>query len=163
MILYGLLRGQDPDHYEIRMPFLVYGMILFGHGVLIYRCRELEEKRLLFYRGLPVSLIRRFGQVAGLYFGLLMPEICIIGWLTPVNLHWLDAIGFIVSGYGLLLLLNSLLYVAPLKTGDFLKLSGGIFGILYLGVLGDVLIPMGCFFVVLAGCLFLGGYWRYQR
>ena len=47
--------------------------------------------------------------------------------------------------------------------GDFLKLSGGIFGILYLGVLGGVLIPMGGVFFVLAGCLFLGGYWRYQR
>jgi hypothetical protein len=42
---------------------------------------------------------------------------------------------------------------------DFLKLSLGVFGILYLCVLGDVLIALsGCFFVV-AGGLFRGGYW----
>jgi len=145
------------------MPFLIYSLALFGHGVLIYRCRELEEKRLLFYRSLPVSLSARFLQFACLYFLLLLPEMLTIGWLTPTALRWKDALGFILSGYSLLLLLNSVLFVAPLKMSDYLKLTLGIFGILYLGVLGGFVIALAGGFFVVAGCLFFGGYWRYQR
>src|SRR5258708_2222081 len=159
-ILYLLLKDQYPAYYDFRMPFLIYSLVLFGHGVLIYRCRELEEKRLLFYRGLPVSLLGRFIQFGWLYFLLSMPEMLTIGWLTPASVHLKDAFGFILSGYSVLLLLHSVLGVVPLKMGDFLKLSLGIFGILYACVLGDVLILLaGCFFVV-AGGLFWWGYGR---
>ncbi|HWK02462.1 MAG TPA: hypothetical protein VNS58_02450 [Puia sp.] len=158
-LLYLLLKDPDPTWYDIRMPFLIYSLALFGHGVLIYRCRELEEKRLLFYRSLPVSLSARFLQFACLYFLLLLPEMLTIGWLTPTALRWKDALGFMLSGYSVLLLLHSVLTATSLKMEDFLKLSLGVFGILYLCVLGDVLIALsGCFFVA-AGGLFRGGYW----
>ncbi len=161
-VLYLLLKDRDPDYYDIRMPFLLYTMVLFGHGVLIYRCRAMEEKRLSFYRGLPVSLGQRWVQYCLLYFLVLIPEMLTLSWLTPVAIHRVDAGAFILSGYSLLLLLNSVLFVAPLKMGEFLKLSLGIFGILYLGVLGGFVIALsGCCFVV-AGCLFFGRYWRYQ-
>lgn len=156
-ILFLLLKDQDPSYYDIRMPFLLYDLALFGHGVLIYRCRELEEKRMLFYRSLPVSLSARFFQFACLYFLLLIPEMCTIGWLTPASVRVKDAFGFIVAGYSVLLLLHSVLEVVTLKMSDFLKLSLGIFGILYVCVLGDVLIAVaGCFFVM-AGGLFSRG------
>jgi hypothetical protein len=161
-VLYLLLKDRAPDYYDIRMPFLLYTMVLFGHGVLIYRCRTMEEKMLSFYRGLPVSLGQRWVQYCLLYFLVLMPEMLTLSWLTPIAIRWKDALGFMLSGYSLLLLLNSVLFVASLKMSDFLKLSLGIFGILYLGVLGDAVIVLSGGFFVVAGCLFFGGYWRYQ-
>ena len=161
-VLYLLLKDRDPDYYDIRMPFLLYTMVLFGHGVLIYRCRSMEEKMLSFYRSLPVSLGQRWIQYCLLYFLVLIPEMLTLSWLTPMNIRWKDALGFILSGYSLLLLLNSMLFVASLKMSDFLKLSLGIFGILYLAVLGDAVIALSGGFFVVAGCLFFGGYWRYQ-
>ena len=161
-LLYLLLRERDPVYYDIRMPFLLYTIVLFGHGVLIYRCRVLEEKSLVFYRGLPVSLLQRALQYGVLYFLVLLPEMLTLCWLTPVFIRWKDTLGFILSGYSLLLLLNSVLFVAPLKMSDFLKLSLGIFGILYFCVLGDVVIALSGGFFVVAGCLFFRGYWRYQ-
>ena len=160
VILWLLLTAQGPCFYvyDVRMPFLIYSLVLLGHGVLIYRCRELEEKRLRFYRGLPVSWTSRFFQMTILYFGLLLPEMLTIGWLTPACIHVKDAFGFILSGYSVLLLLHSVLKIATLKMGDFLKLSLGIFGILYVCVLGDVLIALAVCFFVVAGALFYGGY-----
>jgi len=153
-ILYLLLKDPDPYYYDVRMPFLIYSLALFGHGVLIYRCRELEEKRLRFYRGLPVSNVNRFIPIAVLYFLLLLPEMLTIGWLTSVAVRPKDALGFILSGYSVLLLLHSVLKTAALKMGDFMKLSLGLFGILYVGVLGDMLIAVGACFFVAAGVLF---------
>jgi hypothetical protein len=138
-------------------------MALFGHGLLIYRCREMEDSRLLFYRGLPLSLTRRWGQYLVFYFLVLLPEIWTIGWLTPAPIRYKDAFGFIFSGFAVLQLLNSLLFIAPIKTRRFLEISLGIFGILYVAVLADDLIAVSGFFLLLAGCLFYGGYRRYNK
>jgi hypothetical protein len=161
-LLYLLLKEQGPDDYDLRMPFLLYSLVLFGHGLLIYRCRELEEKRLLFYRSLPVPRVRRFMQYAFFYGTVLVPEMLTLGWLTPHPIHFIDTLGFILAGYSMLLLLNSLLFVANWRIGDFLKLSAGIFGILYFGVLGGVLIAMSGFFFVTAFVLFFRSYYRYE-
>jgi len=135
---------------------------LFGHSILLYRCREFEEKRLLLYRSLPVLRAVRFIQY-GLFYGcMLLPEMLTLGWLTPHPIRLMDSLGFILSGYSVLLLLNSLLFVASWRIRDFIKLSGGIFGILYFGVLGDVLIALSGFFFVTAFVLFYWGYYRYE-
>jgi hypothetical protein len=161
-LLYLLLRQQTPDDYDLRMPFLLYSLVLFGHGPLIYRCRELEEKRLLFYRALPVSRIRRFIQYCFFYGCLLLPEMFTLGWLTPHPIRFTDTLGFLLAGYSVLLLLNSLLFVTNWRISDFFKLSGGIFGILYFGVLGGVLIALSGFFFITAFVLFFVGYYRYE-
>ena len=162
-LLVLLLRSQRVDDYDLRLPYLLYSMALFGHGLLIYRCREMEESRLLFYRGLPLSLTRRWVQYLVFYFLVLLPEIWTIGWLTPSPIRFKDAVGFIFSGFAVLQLLNSLLFLAPIRTGGFLKINLGIFGILYVAVLADGLIAVSGFFLLLAGCLFYGGYRRYNK
>jgi len=162
-LLILLLRMQTPDDYDLRMPYLLFTMALFGHGVLIYRCREMEDQYLLFYRGLPLSLTRRWVQYMILNFLVLVPEMLTIGWLTPSPIHFRDAFGFILSGYAVLLLLHSLLFIAPIKMSDYLKCNLGIFGILYVAVLADDLIAVSGFFFLVAGCLFYGGYRRYNK
>jgi hypothetical protein len=134
-ILYLLLRLQTPGDYDLRMPFLVYSLALFGHGILFYRCRQLETMRLYFYRGLPVPVFRRLAQYALFCLLLLLPETLLLAGLTPHPVRLADALIFGGMGYGLLLLLNSLWVIWPLSAADYLKLCLVLFGILYVFVL----------------------------
>jgi hypothetical protein len=162
MTLYLLLREQGPDDYDLRMPFLFYSLSLFGHGAILYRCRQLENTRLLFYRSLAVSQCARFGQYALFYLLLLLPEMLVLGWLTPHPIRVTDTITFFLSGYSVLLLLNSLLYTAPFTNRVFLRICLLIFGILYCCVLGKNLILLSEIFLVTATVLFFRGYARYE-
>jgi hypothetical protein len=160
-ILYLLLRQQDPADHDLRMIYLFYSLALLGHGVLLYRCRHLENTRLLFYRVLPVSLLRRFGQYTIFSFLLLLPETLVLCcWMTPEHLRLADTLTFITSGYSVILLMNCLLLVARFTNRDFEKCCLGIFGILYCCVLGNVLLEMSGSFVVTAAILFFRGYAR---
>ena len=140
LFLYWLYKEQSPEDYDLRMPFLFCCFPVFGHGVLIYRLREMEERRLLFYRGLPVPMFRRQIQYCLFYFLLLIPEMVTLSLLTPDPVHLMDAIRWVTSAYSMLLLMNSILFIAPLQMSEFLKLNFVIFGILYLSMLADVLI-----------------------
>ena len=162
-MLYLLLKAVSPDDYDLRMPLLFYSIGLFGHGVLIYRLRELEELRLVFYRGLPVPLLRRMGQYLLLCLLLLVPELILVSWLSPAPLHYRDAVGFFLWGYALLLLMNSLLFMRAFPMKDYLKLLFFIFLVLYACVLAGALPWLtGLTFVAAAG-LFYGSYYRYER
>jgi hypothetical protein len=162
LLLYFLLKQQTPDNYDLRMSYLAYSVALFGHGILLFRCRRLEETKLIFYRALPIPLWKRFGQYCLFYFLLLLPEILILGWLTPDPIRFIDTLELILAGYSVLALLNSFLFVIALKTVDFLKLCLVIFGILYGCVLGGFLIAMSGFFLFTAAILFFWGYYRYE-
>jgi hypothetical protein len=162
-MLYLLLSGQDRADYDGRMAFLFYSFGLFGHGVLIFRLRKLEDEKLIFYRGLPVSLFRRFWQYAILYFLVLMPEILVLGWLTPHPLRVIDALGFILPGYGLLLLMNSIMLVAPVKMSDFLKLNFLLFGVLYFCLLAGVLMTLSGVLFIAAVALYYMSFYRYEN
>ncbi len=161
-ILYALLMHRQPGNDDLRMLYLAYSMAIFGHGMLLYRCRELEATRLLCYQTLPVPATRRFGQYGLFCFLLLLPEMLMTGWLMPVHIRFMDALELLMSGYSVLLLLNSFLLVIPLKTGDFLTLCLVIFGILYGCVLGAFLFAMTGFFFFTAALLFFNGYSRYE-
>jgi len=160
--LYLLLKEQGPDDYDLRMPFLFYSLSLFGHGAILYRCRQMENTRLLFYRAMPVSQAARFGQYALFYWLLLLPEMLVLGWLTPHPIRVTDTAAFLFSGYSVLLLLNSLLYTAPFTNRVFLRICLLIFGILYCCVLGNYLILLSEVFLVTATVLFFRGYARYE-
>jgi hypothetical protein len=161
-MLYALLKEQGPGDYDIRMACLAYSLALFGHGMLLYRCRELEATRLLCYRALPVSVTGRFGHYALFCLLLLLPEMLVLGWLAPFHILVIDALELLLSGYTVLLLLNSVLAVIPLRAGEFLKLCLVIFGIWYGCVLGGQLIAMSGFFFFTAAILFFRGYSRYE-
>ena len=155
-MLYAMLRTQTPDDYDLRLPYFVFSLALFGHGLLLYRCRELETTRLLWYRNLPVPRMRRFIQIALFCSLLLVPEMLIMAWLTPDPIRIRDSVSFILSGYSVLLLLY--ISAATIAMGDYLKLCLVLFGILYGCVLGDLLIGMSGFFLATAVLLFWKGY-----
>jgi len=159
-ILYLLLKIQTSTDYDIRMPFLIFSVALLGHGALIYETRRTEEENLLFYRSMPVPLLKRMLQYMIFYFLVFLPEIITIGWLMPDHIRIKDALGFVLAGYSTLLLLNSCLFIVSLQRSEFIKLSLGVFGILYFGVLSDDLILLSGFFLLTAGSLFIRGYYR---
>ena len=130
-ILYLTIRNLSKENYDIRLPFIFYSFGLLGHGILIYLIREFEEKDLIFVRALPLSLVNRFLQYALLYGLILIPEVTTIGLLTPKFLHFPDAFIIVSCSYSILLLLNCILFIAPYSMRDYLKMSLGIFFILY--------------------------------
>jgi hypothetical protein len=123
----------------------------------------MEETKLSFYRGLPVSLLRRFGQYGCLYGLLFVPELLTITLLTPLFLHCKDAFLFGFVGYSVLLLLNSILFIRPWTKKQYMKIIVGIFFLIYIGVLASVVgwIALVCF----GGSvyLFFARYYRYER
>lgn len=133
--LYLFLRVQTREDYDLRMPFLAYSLALFGHGILLHRCRKLETTRLLGYGSLPVNVFRRGTQYALFCFGLLLPEIIVLGWLTPHPIRLIDALAFAGLGYVILLMLESILLAWTLTPAEYLKLCLILFGILYILVL----------------------------
>ena len=154
--LFAMLRTQTMDDYDLRLPYFVFSLALFGHGLLLYRCRELETTRLLWYRNLPVPRWRHFTQIA-LFCGLLLiPEMLTLAWLTPHPIRIVDSWSFLLSGYSVVLLLY--MGAATVAMGDYLKLCLVVFGILYACVLGNWWIEMSGLFLFTALLLFRRGY-----
>jgi hypothetical protein len=160
MLLFLLLRQQTADKYDLRLLYFCYSVALFGHGILLFRCGRLEMSRITYYRALPVSLLNRFGQYCLFLLLLLLPEFILLAWLAPSLIRTADAWQLAVTGYSLLLLLSSCLWVIPLRVTDFLKLWLVLFGIWYACVLGGFLITMSGSFAGTAVLLFWRGYYR---
>src|SRR5580692_2012302 len=158
-LLYLLLRLQTPEDYDLRSVYFAYSMALFGHGILLLRCRMLEARRLLFYRALAVSFATRLGQYGLFCLLLLLPEMLVLGWMTPNPIRIIDVLELVVTGYSLLLLVNGCLLIIPLRVSDFLKLWLVLLGIWYCCVLGGSLIAMSGFFVGAAVILMAAAYY----
>jgi len=159
-LLYLLLRQQTPEDYDLRAVYFTYCVALFGHGILLFRCRRLESGRMMWYRALPVALWKRLGQYVLFWLLLLAPEMLILGWMTPNPIRFIDALELGITGNSLLILVSCCQMVIPLRVSDFLKLWLVLFGIWYGCVLGGSVIAMSGFFVGVAVALFFGGYYR---
>lgn len=109
LILYLMLDNRNPGgDQDLRMIVLFYSFGLLGHGVLIHRLKEMENTRMIFYRGLPVSTGRRLVEYGWFCFCLLIPEMITIISRTPAFLYYSEACFLVFFGYAILLLLNSL-------------------------------------------------------
>lgn len=161
-ILYLMVSRQLGEVYDLSMILLFYCFGMLGHGVIIHQFRDLEESRLSFYRGLPVSLAGRFIQYGCLYFILFIPEIITISRLTPAYLRPADALLFGFLGYGLLLLLNSLLFIKPFGKKQYLKIVVVIFFILFAGIVTGTMIWLTMLSFLFSVYLFFSRYYRYE-
>lgn len=126
-ILYLIARNNTYDDYDISMPFLFFNFGILANGVLIYRIREFEEIYLSFYKGLPVSLLKRFLQYLLIFFILLIPEFVTVATLVPVHLHYADAVNITLCGFGLLLLMNSITFLANFKMKEYIIILLAVF------------------------------------
>jgi hypothetical protein len=163
LILYGLVFGQRVDRAGLQMIILFYSIGLLGHGVLVYTIRATEESTLSFYRGLPVSLFRRFLQYALFYLLLFIPEIIVIEWLTPTYLGYADALLFILFGYSVLLFLNSILFIRFFPKFDYLKIVTGLFLFIFMAVLTHSFPAFCLLLFLLSVYIFFRYYYRFEK
>ncbi len=161
-ILYMMLVNQTSDGYDMSMVLLFFSFGILGHGIVIHQLRSLEEFRLGFYRGLPVSLFKRYLQYAWLYFLLYIPEIITLIRLAPVHLHFGDAFIFIFFGYSILLLLSSLLFIKFFNRVDYMKIIVGIFFIIFIGILIGIVLWLSVFTFALSAYIFFKSYYRFE-
>lgn len=133
-MLYLTLRGRTGDETGSRMGLLFYSTGVLGHGVLIYLLKEMEESRLAFYRGLPVSVGQRLIQYGVFFLFLLIPETVIAVAFLAVP----TAVFIFSFSYSLLLLLNSLRFGGFDRKIDFLKMVVGLFILIIIAVMAGM-------------------------
>ena len=162
LLVFGMLLNHTKEESDMSMFLLFYSFGLMGHGVLIYKIRQMEEFSLGFYRGLPVSLSSRLIQYAALCLILLIPEISIIVLMTPVHLDYAHALLLIFFGWGILMLLNSLLFIRLFKPFTYLKIVSGIYLMLFIAVLTGLIFPFTICLFLISVYLFYQGYYRFE-
>lgn len=161
--LYLMLDGRNPVRdQDLRMEALFFSIGMLGHGVLIHRLKEMENEQLAFYRGLPVSLGRRFAQYAWFYFCLFIPELIIILFRTPSFLSYSECCFLIMLGYGILLLLNSLQLYNYSGLKDYLKTIVQIFFAVIIAMIVRQLYALTFLFLVLSVIIFFRRYYRFE-
>lgn len=155
-------KNLNATNYDIKPVFIIYYFGIFANSILLHRLKSFEDLYLSFYRSLPIPVLSRFLQHAFLYAVILIPEIITLIVLTPRYLRPADAITFLISGYSILLLLNSIFFSANFNMKESLVLSLMIFFIVYLFLMGDLIPGITAAFLVLSAGLFFKGYYKNQ-
>lgn len=163
-IIYLISRNgviSEPD--EIGLLFIFFSFGILANGVIIFRLRQFEQTSLFFYRGLPVSYLRRFINYLMLYFILLLPEFITLIMLVPKHLEFIIAMRFSLCSYSLLLLMNSITFIQNFAMKDFLKILLLIFCIqfVFLNTIGLTFWYLLCF--ILAILFFVTSYYKFER
>lgn len=162
-ILYLVARNNTSTEYDAPFAFMFFNFGILANGVIIYRIREFEESYLSSYRGLPITLLKRFLEYSLFYFLLLIPEFFTGIILTPNHLHYIDAINFSLCGYSLLLLMNSITFLQNFSMKDYLKILLLIFCVEFIFLMAFGLTVLYCFFLIFAFALFFKAYYRFEQ
>ncbi|HMG68987.1 MAG TPA: hypothetical protein VK588_14920, partial [Chitinophagaceae bacterium] len=163
ILLYGMLVSGNKGESDMKMLLLFYSFGLLGHGVLIYKIRQMEEINLGFYKALPVSLGSRIIQYAVLYLIIFVPEIIIILQRIPAYLNYRYAFVLIFFGWGILMLLNSLLFISLVRPFDYLKIVSGIYLMIFIAVLTGITIPFTICLFLISIYLFFQNYYGFAK
>ena len=163
LLVFGMLLNRAKEESDISMFLLFYSFGLMGHGILIYKIRRVEEFNMSFYRGLPFSLWSRLVQYAGLYLILLIPEIIIIVLMTPVHLDYVNACRLIFFGWGILVLLNSLLFIRLFSPFTYLKIVSGIYFLTFIAILTGLTVPFTICLFLMSAYLFSQNYYHFEK
>ena len=162
-ILYLMLVNQTRVDYDLRMIILFFSLGILGHGLLIHQLRNFEETRLSFYRTMPLSGFKRLIQYGMIYFVLLLPEMITVACLSPVYLHYKDAVLLILLSFSLLMFMNNLLFIYFFRMIDYLKIILCIFLIIYFCVLSASL-PLLCILLLISSsAIFYIRYYQFER
>ncbi|HTE25820.1 MAG TPA: hypothetical protein VK664_14770 [Flavitalea sp.] len=163
LMLYGFARINSSYYYEPQFPFLFFSFGILANGAVIHRIRTFEEIFMLFYRGAAISLTRRFIGYLIVYGILLVPEFITILLLTPVHLHYDDALCYALCGFGLIMLLNSITFLEDFTMKDYLWVILLVLCIQYFFVLSDSLTALYIVYFTLAAVIFYLSYFRFEK
>ena len=162
LMIFGMLLYRTKDESDLSMFLLFYSFGLLGHGILIYKIRQIEEVNLGFYRGLPVSLSSRLIQYAVLYLIILIPEIIIFVQMSRVHLNYSDALKMIFFGWGILLMLHSLLFIRLFQPLAYLKIISGIYFLIFIAILAGFIVPFTICLFLVSAYLFFQHYYQFE-
>jgi hypothetical protein len=158
-----MLENNTASRYDAMFPMIFFSFGIFAHAMIIYRLRQFEETRMLFYRGFPVSAVSRLLQYIGFYAIIFVPELLTLIRLTPVHLHVGDAVDFALSGFSILLLLHGLTYTVYFTMKDLMKISLLLFAVVFLFSAKPFFAGIYLLFLPIALLAFFIGYPRYQH
>jgi hypothetical protein len=161
-VIYLMMTGRHSPEEDLRMVTLFFSFGALGHSVLIHRIREMENTRLSFFRGLPISLTRRFAQYACFYFCVFMPDIIMLASVAPAHLYYGEAFFFIFFGYSLLLLLNSLQLYDYKGMKDYLIVVVQLFMVIIMAVIPKRIHELSLLFFLLSIIIFFRRYYRFE-
>ena len=162
-ILYLICRNNTPDHYEIKTAFLLFSFGILANSFLIMAIRKFEETYLAFYRGAPVKLSKRYFDYCFTYVIILLPEIVTLILMVPVKLHVMDALGFLLSSYGLALLMNSITFARDFSMKEYLKVLFLFYFIQYFFLMTIGLFASSILFFITSALIFRTGYYKFER
>jgi ABC-type multidrug transport system fused ATPase/permease subunit len=161
-VLYLIARNNTPADLDTSTAFLFFNFGILANGVLVYRIRAFEETYLNFYRGLPVSLVKRFLQYSRTYLVLFIPECITTAALTPKHLRYADALNFMLCGFSLLVLMNSITFLHDFKMKDYLKILLLLFFVLFAFMVTIGFTFLYMLFFILAIAFFARGYYKFE-
>ena len=162
-ILYLIARNNTLVDYDSKMVYLFFSFGVLANAVVIHRLREFEERYLSFYRGVPVTLIRRLYQYFFVYGILLVPELTTLILLMPVHLHLSDALNFFLGSYSFVLLMNSVTFAGDYSMKEFLKIILLFFFVQYIFLMTVGLLALYALFFSIAVLLFWARYFKWEQ
>lgn len=157
-----LMMTNNPAGANVQVLYLFYFFGIMGHGILVYQFREFEIRSMNFYRVLPVSLFERYLQHSILYLFLLLPEFIILYLLTPGFLSARESILLGISGFGIVIFLNSLLFIRLFNKMDYLKFITLIFFAGFVSVLTDTIAAFSLLLIALSIFIFIRNYYKFE-
>ncbi|NOS55768.1 MAG: hypothetical protein HOP37_05855 [Cyclobacteriaceae bacterium] len=120
------------DHYENRTALMGLLFGLMAHSVIIFESRRLEETYLIFVRGLPISMIKRFLFLSLFYGVLLIPELVL---LAINHIVWFDLLFITLFAVFYLVYQHTRLFRGSLAIDAHTTFTFGLFLISFMLVL----------------------------
>ncbi len=160
--LYSLTR-LEKDYFDDRILWLYYISSLAGHCLLVYKNHHFTEKRLAFYRNLPVKSVQTIVSLFIVYFILLIPEFWALKGIATHQHAIEEYTWMILAGPSVLLLLHCLLYTEDFSMESFLQLVFGLWVVLIFFSLSSWKWMIALVCLTMAIFIFYSSYYSYEK
>jgi hypothetical protein len=160
--LYSLTR-LEKNYFDDRILWLYYISSLAGHCLLIYKNHHFTEKRLSFYRNLPVKPVQTIASLFIVYFILLIPEFWALKGIATHQHAVEEYAWMILAGPSVLLLLHCLLYTEDFSMESFIQLVFGLWVVLIFFSLSSWKWMIGLVCSAMAIFIFISSYYSYEK
>lgn len=156
-----LFLSEPSQGQVLHLPFLL--LIVF-HSLIPYWIFKAEDKRMPWVRTLPISLSRRFMQMASVYVLLALPEtLILLNYVINFGYSPLALLDLLVGFSGILLLLHALLYTARTDLLSYTKGVFGIFFLLFIALLFKAtLLAIGIVLTLLSAIVYFNSYYQWD-
>ncbi|MEI7626770.1 MAG: hypothetical protein WCJ80_00950 [Bacteroidota bacterium] len=161
--LYGFIQFYEPYRYDIRPMLLSIILVIAAHTTIIFQIRSFETEFLLFSRNLPISIWKRFFQIIGFYFVLLLPELLFVWKGYPLHFNVLDYSQIVFMVISLPAFFHAILYTSIMNGDEYMKIVFAILTALFFLILYDLGILLFVFVVLLALIFFYFHYYEFEK